>query len=103
MEWSLTKAEPEIPVQNVDTSLDEHLRQNLVMTSLEDMLAWGRKHSVWPSNPGSVVLEHSRHCGLVANTVQVVMESQERCWKLGRNLTGDQTFQLCRFGFSKHK
>ncbi len=41
MEWSLTQAEPNIPV--VDTALDEHLRRNLVMTNLEDMLAWGRK------------------------------------------------------------
>ena len=41
MEWSLTQAEPNIPV--VDTALDDHLRRNLVMTNLEDMLAWGRK------------------------------------------------------------
>ena len=50
MEWSLTQAEPNIPV--VDTALDEHLRRNLVMTNLEDMLAWGRKHSIWPFNFG---------------------------------------------------
>ena len=48
MEWSLTQAEPNIPV--VDTALDEHLRRNLVMTNLEDMLAWGRKNSIWPFN-----------------------------------------------------
>ena len=50
MEWSLTKAESDIPV--VDTALDEHLRRNLVMASLEDMIAWGRKHSIWPFNFG---------------------------------------------------
>ena len=50
MEWSLTQAEPNIPV--VDTALDEHLRRNLVMTNLEDMLAWGRKNSIWPFNFG---------------------------------------------------
>ena len=50
MEWSLTQAEPDIPV--VDTALDEHLRRNLVMTNLEDMLAWGRKNSIWPFNFG---------------------------------------------------
>ena len=44
MEWSLTRAEPDIPLVDVDTSLDDHLRQNLVMTNLQDMLAWGRKH-----------------------------------------------------------
>jgi NADH:ubiquinone oxidoreductase subunit B-like Fe-S oxidoreductase len=50
MEWSLTQAEPNIPV--VDTALDDHLRRNLVMTNLEDMIAWGRKNSIWPFNFG---------------------------------------------------
>ena len=52
MEWSLTSAEPNIPLVDVDTSLDDHLRQNLVMTSLQDLLTWGRKHSIWPFNFG---------------------------------------------------
>lgn len=52
MEWSLTKVEPDIPLVDVDTSLDDHLRQNLVMTSLQDLLTWGRKHSIWPFNFG---------------------------------------------------
>ena len=50
MEWSLSKAESEIPV--VDTALDEHLKRNLMMTSLEDMLAWSRSKSLWPFNFG---------------------------------------------------
>ncbi len=50
MEWSLSKAEPEIPV--VDTALDEHLKRNLMMTTLEDMLAWSRSKSLWPFNFG---------------------------------------------------
>ena len=36
----------------MDSALDEHLKQNLVMTTLEDMLAWGRKNSIWPFNFG---------------------------------------------------
>jgi len=52
MEWSLTKAEESIPLVDVDSALDEHLKQNLVMTTLEDMLAWGRKISIWPFNFG---------------------------------------------------
>ncbi|HEY0963996.1 MAG TPA: NADH-quinone oxidoreductase subunit B family protein [Pseudomonadales bacterium] len=31
---------------------DDYIRRNVVMTTLEDMLAWGRKHSVWPFNFG---------------------------------------------------
>ena len=50
MEWSLSKAESEIPV--VDTALDEHLKRNLMMTTLEDMLAWSRSKSLWPFNFG---------------------------------------------------
>jgi len=52
MEWSLSKAEESIPVQQVDTALDEHLKRNLVMSNLEDMLAWGRSNSIWPFNFG---------------------------------------------------
>ena len=52
MEWSLTKAEESIPLVDVDSALDEHFKQNLVMTTLEDMLAWGRKNSIWPFNFG---------------------------------------------------
>ena len=52
MEWSLTKAEEHIPVTDVDNAFDEHLKRNLVVTNLEDMLAWGRKHSIWPFNFG---------------------------------------------------
>ena len=52
MEWSLTKATLNTKLHDVDTALDEHLKRNLVMARLEDMLAWGRKHSVWPFNFG---------------------------------------------------
>ncbi|HJL60526.1 MAG TPA: NADH-quinone oxidoreductase subunit B family protein [Pseudomonadales bacterium] len=52
MEWSLTKADENIPLEDVDSALDEHLKRNLLMTSLEDMLAWGRSKSLWPYNFG---------------------------------------------------
>jgi len=52
MEWSLSKADETIPLADVDSAVDEHLKRNLVMTNLEDMLAWGRKHSDWPFNFG---------------------------------------------------
>ena len=52
MEWSISKADETIPVSDVDSAIDEHLKRNLVMTNLEDMLAWGRKHSIWPFNFG---------------------------------------------------
>ena len=35
-----------------DQSFDEAVRENIVLTKLEDMLAWGRKNSIWPFNFG---------------------------------------------------
>lgn len=35
-----------------DQSFDEAIRENIVLTKLEDMLAWGRKNSIWPFNFG---------------------------------------------------
>ena len=52
MEWSLSKVDESIPLTDIDSALDEHLKKNVVMTSLESMLAWGRKHSIWPFNFG---------------------------------------------------
>jgi NADH-quinone oxidoreductase subunit B len=44
MNWSLSKA-------NAPT-VDDAVRQSLVMTRLQDALAWGRKNSIWPFNFG---------------------------------------------------
>jgi NADH-quinone oxidoreductase subunit B len=44
MNWSLTKAP--------SPTLDDAIRQSLLLTRLQDMLAWGRKNSVWPFNFG---------------------------------------------------
>jgi NADH-quinone oxidoreductase subunit B len=44
MNWSIAKA-------NAPT-LDDAVRRSLVMTRLQDALAWGRKNSVWPFNFG---------------------------------------------------
>jgi NADH-quinone oxidoreductase subunit B len=52
MEWSLSPVNEQIPVTQVDTAMDAHLKRNLVMTNLESMLAWGRKNSIWPFNFG---------------------------------------------------
>ncbi len=35
-----------------DHSFDEAVRENIVLTKLQDMLAWGRKNSLWPFNFG---------------------------------------------------
>ena len=44
MNWSLAK--PNHP------TLDDAVRQSLLLTRLQDVLAWGRKNSIWPFNFG---------------------------------------------------
>ena len=43
MKWSIAKQ---------PSSLDDAVRQSLLLTRLQDLLAWGRKNSVWPFNFG---------------------------------------------------
>jgi len=43
MKWSLSKEA---------ASSDDAARQSLLLTRLQDLLAWGRKNSVWPFNFG---------------------------------------------------
>lgn len=44
MNWSISKASA--------PALDDAVRQSLLLTSLQDVLAWGRKNSIWPFNFG---------------------------------------------------
>ena len=54
MKWWLTPAEtgPAGPQPSPDPSLDEALKRSLVLTRLQDLIAWGRKNSMWPFNFG---------------------------------------------------
>ena len=47
MHWSLTRPEdgPNDPVEGA-------LRKSLILTRLHDIIAWGRKNSIWPFNFG---------------------------------------------------
>jgi NADH-quinone oxidoreductase subunit B len=53
MDWSLTKP-GEIPdTRETDvTQMMEAVRESVVLTRLQDLIGWGRKHSVWPFNFG---------------------------------------------------
>lgn len=52
MEWSLDPVNEQVPVAQIDSTFEEQLERNIILTTLEDMLAWGRHHSVWPYNFG---------------------------------------------------
>jgi NADH-quinone oxidoreductase subunit B len=52
MRWSLTRPEEVIASSGVDDRVEEQIKRNLFMAKLEDMVAWGRAHSLWPFNFG---------------------------------------------------
>ena len=48
----MTKADSsEIPMRG-NSSIEEVVQQSLVLTKLQDLIAWGRKNSTWPFNFG---------------------------------------------------
>lgn len=49
MRWSITKPDEPRPAFAPDTRpLEEAARRSVVLSRLEDLLAWGRKNSMWP-------------------------------------------------------
>lgn len=52
MNWQLQRADESGSPSPGGGSVDDFIRRNLMMAKLEDMVAWGRKNSLWPFNFG---------------------------------------------------
>lgn len=52
MNWKLTKADQDPAPGPGHQTYEEAIRRNFFLSRLEDLVAWGRKYSVWPFNFG---------------------------------------------------
>ena len=52
MSWELQDVDKAASPQPGGSAIDDFIRQNVVTAKLEDMVAWGRKNSIWPFNFG---------------------------------------------------
>lgn len=52
MRWTLTRADADPAPRPGERVNEATFRQSLLMAKLDDMIAWGRAHSVWPFNFG---------------------------------------------------
>jgi NADH-quinone oxidoreductase subunit B len=51
MKWQISKTFEPLPVVQ-DSSMEDAVKQSVVLTRLQDLLAWGRRNSMWPFNFG---------------------------------------------------
>jgi NADH-quinone oxidoreductase subunit B len=52
VKWSLTRVDSLPLTDKGDSSFEETVRRSLILARLQDLLAWGRKNSIWPFNFG---------------------------------------------------
>ena len=52
MKWWLTKADDPVRTTSGTGSFEESVQQSIMLSTLQDLIAWGRKNSIWPFHFG---------------------------------------------------
>jgi len=52
MKWWLSKANDPAAAVKGTSSYEETIKQSVMLTTMQDLLAWGRKNSIWPFHFG---------------------------------------------------
>ncbi len=52
MKWWLSNTEEPTGILKGTSSIEETVKQSMVLTTVQDLLAWGRKNSMWPFHFG---------------------------------------------------
>ncbi len=52
MRWSISRPDASQQSEMADGNFEETIRRTLVLSRVDDLVAWSRKNSVWPFNFG---------------------------------------------------